>query len=291
MILSGLKTAQALCPICQGSGEEVFRVSDIPVVNCADCDHRFAGLKVDESHTLRTFGDEYFTHGDHGYTDYLADGKSVLEVGRRYAKLMSRHTAAGRMLDVGAAAGFVMKGFHEHGWEVMGLEPNATMASEARNQFGFEVLAETMENNSLHGKFDLINMTQVVAHFNDTRLAFEQAAELTADRGYWLIETWNYRSLTARAFGRMWHEYCPPSVTQWFTPTSLRKLAEQFEMVQVAQGRPRKVIGGEHARSLLAYTMKRVGLGFLNPCARIIPANMVLPYPGEDAFWMLLQRK
>ena len=73
-------------------------------------------------------------------------------------------------------------------------------------------------------------MIQVVAHFHDLQSAFSAAAEHTRPGGHWLIETWNCRSLkAARFFGSEWHEYSPPSVLQWFTPTSLERLSSNYQ--------------------------------------------------------------
>ncbi|MEM7316292.1 MAG: class I SAM-dependent methyltransferase [Planctomycetota bacterium] len=269
----------------------MFAVNEIPVVNCPTCLHRFAAVETNEAHTRQTFDDAYFTDGDDGYVDYLGEREDIVAVGKRYSKIMSDHIRPGSMLDIGAAAGFVMKGFADAGWEVTGVEPNERMASLANDMFGFNVHAGSLESIGLDSKFDLINMTQVVAHFHDLRAAFQRASQLTTNNGYWLIETWNHRSLTARAFGRMWHEYSPPAVTQWFSPDSLAKLCGQFGMVPVDQGRPRKSIKGDRARSLLAYTMGRVGMGFLNPFTRLIPPNVRIPYPSEDIFWILFRSK
>ena len=136
MILSQSQTDRMSCPICGVHGMSVFAVNEIPVINCSTCLHRFAAIETNETHTRQTFDDAYFTDGDDGYTDYLSEKDDIVAIGKRYAKIMSQHIRPGSVLDVGAAAGFVMKGFKDAGWNVTGVEPNQGMATEAASSSG-----------------------------------------------------------------------------------------------------------------------------------------------------------
>jgi SAM-dependent methyltransferase len=131
-------------------------------------------------------------------------------------------------------------------------------------------------------------MIQVAAHFHNPRRAFANAFNLLKPDGVLLIETWNYQSLTARAFGRAWHEYSPPSVLQWFSPETLSEfLRREIGFEKIAHGRPSKKISGEHARSLLRY---RLGNKF-DAILKLIPAKINFPYPAEDLFWAIYRKK
>jgi ubiquinone/menaquinone biosynthesis C-methylase UbiE len=139
--------------------------------------------------------------------------------------------------------------------------------------------------------YDLISMIQVIAHFVDPRQALEAAQQVTRPGGFWLIETWNRESWTARAFGKRWHEYSPPSVLQWFSPAGLCSLAAQFGFREAARGRPSKWINAAHAKSLLQYRLKDSPLDQIFAVAsRLIPDRLALPYPAEDLFWILFQK-
>ena len=48
--------------------------------------------------------------------------------GLRYAKIIAKYSKPGKVLDVGCAAGFILRGFKDSGWDVYGIEPNETMA-------------------------------------------------------------------------------------------------------------------------------------------------------------------
>lgn len=195
------------------------------------------------------------------------------------------------MLDVGAAAGFILKGFQAYGWSVTGIEPNPHMAEYARTQLGLQMQTGTLEQHHSSECYDLISMIQVVSHFYDVRQALQAATALTRPGGFWLIETWNRNSWAARAFGPHWQEYSPPSVLHWFSTEGLRHLAAQFGFSEVARGKSLKWVSSEHAKSLLRYKLedsrqKR----FISSLVGLIPRRLALPYPGDDLFWALYQR-
>lgn len=281
------------CPVCDGPASSVFRKNEADVCHCDSCRHRWAGLQVDPTHTAVHYDDDYFTDGNDGYVDYLGDGALVRDRGRWYAKLLERqHIAAGRVLDVGAAAGFFLQGLQDHGWSGVGLEPNGRMAKFGREQLRLDVREGTLESLSLDEPFDLVSIIQVVAHLTDPAQAFRAAARHTRPGGHWIIETWNYRSLSARLMGRSWHEYSPPRTLHWFCPDSIRALANQCGMEFVASGRPDKSISAEHAKSLLKHSTagNRIVRAITSP-AMLIPDRVRIPYPANDLNWFLFRKR
>jgi len=249
------------------------------IFGCDGCGQRSADVS-----SPIVYGDEYFQGGGAGYSDYLGEKDILIEHGRRYARLLKAYMPVGTVFDVGAAAGFILQGMADEGWSGRGIEPNPRMSEHARTRLHLLVETGSIESFRTEERFNLVTMIQVVAHFPDVRKAFEVVSGITRPGGFWLIETWNRESWTARIFGRHWHEYSPPSVLHWFTPATLRRLAEQFGFREVASGRPAKRLNGGHAVSLLRYK-----LGGWVP-ARLLPLNLPLPYPGDDLFWVLFRK-
>ncbi|MBS1807123.1 MAG: class I SAM-dependent methyltransferase [Acidobacteria bacterium] len=281
-----------LCPICNQSSQVTFTAHGYGIRDCSACHHRFADVSVDATHTQQVYDDQYFQGGGAGYPDYLGEARILRNHGRWYGKRLANYLSAGTMLDVGAAAGFVLQGFMDCGWQGHGIEPNPKMASYARETLGIPVQAGALENLQTTEPYDLVSMIQVVAHFADLRRALQVACDATKPSGYWLIETWNKDSLAARFFGQNWHEYSPPSVLHWFSPTTLKSLAAQYGFREVACGRPSKWINGGHAKSLLQYKLEGIPLG--NQAGRLLnllPEYLPLPYLADDLFWMLLRKE
>jgi len=284
-------TAGVRCLLCGGAGAPLFEIANYWVHQCASCDHRFTDCGAQEGHIERVYGDDYFTHGGAGYSNYVSEERVLVARGRWYARRMARYCKPGTVLDVGAAAGFTLRGLSEAGWQGFGVEPNAGMAKYARQRFGFPVEAASWESWTSQRTFDLVTMLQVIAHFVDPRQAMLKAGELVRPGGHLLIETWNRESWTARLFGRNWHEYSPPSVLHWFSAAGLIRLARRTGFQLMARGRPSRRISASHAKVLLRHKSassiaNRVLLGI----AQVLPDRLEIPYPSEDLVWMLFQR-
>lgn len=278
------------CPICFSPSHHIFQKYEYWICKCTNCDHRYAEISPSFEHTSQIYQDEYFKGGGAGYPDYLGEADLLIKQGKRYGNLLKKYTMPGTILDVGAAAGFLLKGFEESGWQGIGLEPNKSMALHASTYLGLQIEVGSLENFSSNQKFDLVSMIQVISHFSNIRQALQKAANLTKDNGFWLIETWNSESWVARLLGQHWHEYSPPSVLHWFSPSGLNQLAKQYGFLEVASGRPMKRINGAHVKSLLGYKLKGSPLAWAKSVLKIIPNQMVLPYPNFDLFWMLFQK-
>lgn len=272
------------CPLCLSNSHFAFEAKSIPLRDCGSCGHRFADLVAGEDLVSSVYDDSYFFGGEAGYADYTAEADMLVARGRMYAEKVARFAAPGRMLDVGAAGGFLLKGFTESGWNGIGLEPNESMVKVAKEQTGVEVVRGTLESFSLDRKFDLISMIQVAGHFYDPRKAFKRAYRVLNIGGLLLIESWNRASISARLLGRHWHEYSPPSVLQWYSLKGLTGFLGGLGFERVASGRPSKKIKGSHAKSLLKY---RIGENFL---VNLIPDGLNIPYPSEDLFWAVYRK-
>jgi len=275
------------CPLCQSESKFAFDAKGFTARDCVAGAHRFAEIAADENHVSAVYDDSYFAGGGAGYSDYLAEGEMLKNRGRMYAEKIEKFAGAkGKILDVGAAAGFILQGFIEEGWQGTGLEPNASIAAAGRGKFGLDIRQGSLESFDAQAeKFDLVSMIQVAAHFYAPAAAFQKAADLLGEKGLLLIETWNRASISARVFGKNWHEYSPPSVLQFFSEKGLTAFLQDFGFEKLAGGRPSKKISGAHAKSLLKY---RLGNNFL---LKIIPDRLNFPYPSEDLFWAVYRKK
>ena len=281
------------CMVCQSVTKRRFEKDGYWIRRCTDCKYQYLEDSPELDHVSKVYGDHYFFGGGSGYPDYVSSGELVRDHGKRYAKILSHHVKPGRMLDVGAAAGFFLSGLLDSGWEGEGLEPNAKMSQFGRSELGVNVVQGTLERLPLEiswRHYDLVTMVQVVPHFYDIHAAFSIASSITKGGGFWLVETWNAESLSARLFGRQWHEYSPPSVVRWFSPKNLTILCESYGFRKVASGRPTKWISGLHAKSLLSHKMKKFPLSIGKHFLRLVPDRIKIPYPSEDLFWTLLKK-
>jgi SAM-dependent methyltransferase len=288
--------AHPLCTLCGSTGRELFVRHDVPIYGCSSCGHRFALPPAGDAHVATVYDDSYFSGGGAGYKDYLSEGTLLRQHGRRYGRLLSRITnesvsRPGTVLDVGCAAGFILQGLMDEGWSARGVEPNPAMGRFGRDTLGVDIATSSLEDFHSDTAFDVVTLVQVIAHFVEPQSVIEHVRNLVMPGGYCLVETWNVGSWSARLFGQNWHEYSPPSVLQWYSPTTLKTLFKQHGFEAVAQGRPSKKISVGHARSLLQHgqttsLLARTGATLL----KALPGRLTLPYPSEDLFWMAFRK-
>lgn len=279
------------CPICGHESHDGKTIDAFRILECVSCKHQFLSAEIKQNHAENIFNDSYFYEGGAGYRDYTSEGGLLIQHGRRYAGLVAVHTAGRTMLDVGAAAGFIMRGFQVEGWDVRGIEPNTSMACYGHHHYGLEIEQCTLESTSISKQFDIVTLIQVIAHLVNPDQCIERVSQLTLENGLCLVETWDASSITAKVFGKMWHEYSPPSVLHWFNPGSLDKLMNRHGFRLIERGRPEKYLKLSHALFLLKHKLK-------NPMMRraiallenFLPNSVTLRYPAEDLFWALYKK-
>ncbi len=279
------------CPLCGSPSHRVFERYDIWIVDCDVCGHRFADFVATPEEIQKVYGDDYFDGGGAGYKNYLDEELLLRAAGRRYAGIVGKYASPGTVLDIGAAAGFILQGFQEAGWCGSGIELNDSMANYGREKLNLDIFTGGLEAYIPTNDFDLVMMIQVIPHLRDPISALEKVASLTRSGGFLLIETWRRDSFTAKVFGRNWHEYSPPSVLHWFSKKGLQDAVEKAGFKTVASGRPAKWINAGHAKSLIKYKLEQIPAGnLLAKGLPLIPDKLNLPYPAEDLAWMLFQK-
>src|ERR1700694_3841849 len=124
------------CPIC---ASETVPLVAAGYRRAPACTHAFLAAPPLADHLASVYGDDYFTAGGAGYSDYLAEGALLRERGRTYGRLLTAtRRRVGSILDIGAAAGFLLAGFEDTGWSGIGVEPNATVCAYGRTHLRSE---------------------------------------------------------------------------------------------------------------------------------------------------------
>lgn len=277
---------------CENDRILVFKKNGYLIWDCKKCDYRFAQIDDKLTHVSKVYSDDYFFNGKDGYPNYLDEKDILYKHGLYYANLLSKYSIPARILDVGSAAGFILKAFEDQGWECIGLEPNETMAIYGRNVLNLDIQTGNLESFKTDQKFDLISLIQVIGHFYNVDKAFQNIHQLLHPSGLVLVESWNMNSWIARLFGRYWHEYSPPSVINWFSDKSLIRFFDNFGFEMIDSGHPVKQINLKHALSLLekdspANSVKRKLIDSLKNSF----GKFVINYPPTDLKWYVFRKK
>ena len=271
----------------------IFLIKDgYTIFECNRCGHRFLEIEDYENHVDNVYSDKYFFEGGQGYPNYLKEKDILLQYGKDYAKIIAKYRKPGKVLDVGCAAGFILKGYEESGWDCYGIEPNNTMVEFGKKNLSLNILKADLESFETYVRFDLISLIQVIGHFHDLDKSMELIRKLLNKDGYVIVESWDMKSLIAKIMGKHWHEYSPPSVVNWFSDSTIKLLFSSYGFELISKGQPKKRISIEHGISLFKeitpsfYKKERI----LNFFSQKLGKNN-LPYPHNDLKWFVFQKK
>lgn len=266
-------------------------IKDHRIMVCRNCGHSYADVRLGFKKAKSIYSDEYFFGGKAGYPNYYEENDIHIKLGEYYANILNKYCSPGMLMDVGAASGFIMKGFSNKGWHCEGIEPNSTLQKYGVEEFKFRIINSSLERASIKKRYKVFLLIQVMAHFYDVNWSLKKVFHYLDKDGLVLIETWNKDSILAKITGRYWHEYSPPTTLNYFSKSSLKMIMEKHKFKLLGIGRPPKKINGTHARSLISYKLaEHKSLHWLKGVERIIPANLNIPYPGGDVFWAVFKK-
>ncbi|MDP4283526.1 MAG: class I SAM-dependent methyltransferase [Bacteroidota bacterium] len=262
-----------------------------PIKECKKCGHRFTQIKDVDNHLNEVYSDKYFFQGKDGYPDYMKEKDLLYKSGINYANILSKYTQPGEVLDVGSAAGFILKGLEKSGWRCHGIEPNDTMATYGRDELKLDIQTCGLENYQSEKKFDLVNMIQVIGSLYDLDKSLLIISNLLNKNGLVMVESWDMNSLAARIMGKYWHEYCPPSVITWFSDKTLVQVFNFYGFELVGKGHPSKKININHGLSLIDESFPKFIFkkSILNFFSRIV-GKYNISYPTVDLKWYLFKK-
>ena len=162
------------CTLCHNNNTETkFLKNGYRILSCNTCNHLFTDFEPTDEDVHQIYSDDYFFKGGAGYEDYTLEKNMLIKRGSYYAAQI-RNISLSETFDVGSAAGFILKGFENSGWERMGIEPNQQMVEYGKNVVGVNIKQGTIETVELEGGFDLVVLIHVVAHIYDLHNALKK---------------------------------------------------------------------------------------------------------------------
>jgi len=196
-------------------------------VACAGCGLPRLDPLPDPTAAAALYQQGYFTGAEHGgYADYLADARLHRSNARRHLRRLARLGAhpPGQLVELGAAAGFLLAEARTAGWQVAGVEISAPMRARCRELHNIDLTPSLATLQPLAGTVQAAIANQVLEHLTDPLAALEELRDLLAPGGLLTIETWDRGALIARAAGRRWQQITPPSVLWLWDRANLTQL-------------------------------------------------------------------
>lgn len=141
-------------------------------------------------------------------------------------RFITRHRPAGRLLDVGCAAGTFLRGMESSGkWQVAGVEISEYAARIARERYRLDVRVGTLEQAGFPDEFfDAITLWDVLEHLHDPAASLREVCRILKPDGLVVIRVPNASSWDAALFGRYWAGLDAPRHLYVFTQATLGAL-------------------------------------------------------------------
>jgi SAM-dependent methyltransferase len=184
------------------------------ITGCDGCGVHFPNPFPDGDE-IRDYYARQLVHNDWEEVHYVAESAERTSGWSKVAATLTHlNGGPGTMLEVGPAAGHLMRAARDRGWAVMGVEasPKFTRILRERGLPFHEGTLATFETSS---RYDLIVMLDVLEHLHDPVGELALCAELLREDGSIVVATCDIGSFAARYYGLRWRQIVISHVFYW----------------------------------------------------------------------------
>jgi hypothetical protein len=204
------------------------------------------------------YAPEYFTYRPEdpvdGYADYLGDAERHRQAARRRLSLIDRFVPSrGRLLDVGAAAGFFVDEAIHVDWEAEGIDIAAHVVEWGRRELDVPLRVGEISAVEDRGAYTVVTMWDYIEHSLDPAGDLASCNELLVPDGIVALSTGDLDSLAARITRSRWHLLTPRHHNFFFSARTLTRLLERSGFEIAWLGHP----GARYSLAHLAYKFDR----------------------------------
>ena len=248
--------AEALNP----ADHVVFEKDGYPIARCPTCGLMFRSTLPTPAELSSIYSDAYFAspgiEPSDGYADYIADERFHRDLARRRLDRLDSVAGGrrGRLLDVGAAAGFFVSEATTRGWDAEGIDVAPAIVARGRERVGERLRVATLSSISDVDSFRAITMWDFIEHSLDPAADFAHSFDLLQRGGFLAISTGDIESATARLSRSRWHLLTPRHHNYFFSARTLTMLLARLGFNTVFVGHP----GARYSIEHLAYKLDRM---------------------------------
>jgi 2-polyprenyl-3-methyl-5-hydroxy-6-metoxy-1,4-benzoquinol methylase len=150
----------------------------------------------------------------------------------------------GRLLDIGCAWGGYLWRMQELGWEVYGIELNATAARFAREELGLANVrsGSFADLDFPDGSFDVVHMSMVLEHLHNPAEALCRIGKLLRRDGQFILSVPDISGFEARHFKDKCYTLQVPQHLSHFSPETATRFLRQagFAVEEILHQRAKK---------------------------------------------------
>lgn len=228
-------------------GACVARAKGFDIIHCEMCGFRHVVPLPDSRSLEREYRETYYSDEKPTFLAHAGEDQKWAKLAQcdRLESLERLAGSSGRLLDIGCGPGFFLATAKARGWKVVGIEPSRQAAAHARS-LGVDVHEGFFgsETAPALGKFDAINLTNVLEHVPEPIEILVQAREILVPGGVICVTVPNDFSpfqMTAAATagtGEWW--LAPPHHLNYFDFATLSGLLKRlkFEIAEMTTSFP-----------------------------------------------------
>jgi SAM-dependent methyltransferase len=183
----GIIAAETVIAWQSHEGLRISKANGLDVIDCAMCGFRHVVPLPDSRALEATYREAYYRDEKPTFLTHAGEDQDWAELAQNdrleaFERLLPSDRR--RLLDIGSGPGFFLKTAKARGWKALGIEPSRQAAKHARS-LGLEV-AEGFFNAETApglGRFDAIQLNNVLEHVPDPAAILIQARELLEPNG------------------------------------------------------------------------------------------------------------
>ncbi|MBI5245166.1 MAG: class I SAM-dependent methyltransferase [Elusimicrobia bacterium] len=217
------------CPLCGGGLRRQFEKFGYWVLLCPACDTAVIDPMPSEKDLKGYYSLDYFkgNRAKFGYSDYAAEAACLKRAFSARAQTIRSFIPKGRILDVGCANGAFLAALGPE-WEKHGVEISPEILEDSPPPKDVKVFTgDFLDYPGSPGLFDVATLFDLLDHVRDPQAVLRKAAGLLRPGGLLAVQQGDRSSLFARALGRCWHIYIPPTHLWYFSRAGLSRLIER----------------------------------------------------------------
>ena len=232
------------------NGPRIANAKNYDIIDCFTCGFRHVLPLPDPASLEREYRENYYSEEKPSFiahagedqdwfelaqNDRLAIFERLLPASASSSEAGGQKNARRRLLDIGCGPGFFLKTAIARGWQGHGMEPSVQAAAHARS-LGATVTEGffNYESSLRLGRYDVVNLTNVLEHVPDAAQTLSRAASLLEPGGVLCVGVPNDFSLfqiaarTVADTGDWW--LAPPHHLNYFDFESLEGAIEKLDL-------------------------------------------------------------
>ena len=221
------------CPVCLVTRSYYFIFAEgHQLLTCSEC----GTVYVDPLPTAEQVRVLYRDSYQGSTTGYFTKVEKKLRRSRGRIRQLTKYARGGRFLDVGCNGGFMVEAAREAGFDAVGLDIDSVAIGYARKHYPENnYFVGTVEAflKKISGYFDVIYSSEVIEHIPDVRSFCWSISNLLKPSGMLFVTTPDITHWRRPSDLRKWDAFCPPAHCIYFTPDSLIRLFNDFNLTLV----------------------------------------------------------